>query len=477
MKIFASKLSFKSDFMVTFLNGLIVIGGVFILNGFISRVYGMEVLGEFLLVKRTFSALVGILLLGMNVGLPNYLSRNFERTYGDNSFLLFLIFTIPATLSTIGIILLADINGFYFEYYWVYVVYSLGISAQIITYGLYRGYINMIGANIFQLLGTGAIPIIIFSLVSNLYRSLFWIGIVTAIIMIFVFIIRNKGIQINEIKINIIKQIAKYGFERLPSFIAQFILLAGIPIFLAQSVNFESVAYFNSSFSLVRLSLLIVNPISMILLPRVSNKIASGSKGDISNILDILFKAGLVFSIVGTIFCYVYAPIILNSWLGEVNELGIKILRLTIVSLPFYTLSGLARSPIDAASEKGYNSIIYGIAAFVMLIIIFIGEYLNYNLLFTALVSFLISNAITAIGSIFYIKKLFNYKLWNLELIRDLIISSILICTISWFSSLFPIPDLWKFLISGFLFLTISLIIFTYVKKGWLANLKSRIYG
>ena len=84
-------LTFKNDVIVTLLNGLVIIGGVFILNGLIARIYGLEILGEFLLVKRTFSAVVGILLIGMNIGLPNYLSKNLEKSYGDNTLILFII--------------------------------------------------------------------------------------------------------------------------------------------------------------------------------------------------------------------------------------------------------------------------------------------------------------------------------------------------------------------------------------------------
>ena len=152
MKIFTQILSFKSDLLVTALNGLVVIGGVFILNGIIARMHGLEVLGEFLLVKRTLSAFVGILLIGMNVGLPNYLSRNFEKTYGDNSFILYVIFTIPLTILFVFLILWYNVSGFYTNYFWVYIIFSFGVSSQFITCALYRGYMNRIGANIFQLL-------------------------------------------------------------------------------------------------------------------------------------------------------------------------------------------------------------------------------------------------------------------------------------------------------------------------------------
>lgn len=477
LKIFSHKLSFKSDFIVTFLNGLIVIGGVFILNGLIARIHGLELLGEFLLIKRTLSAVVGILLIGMNVGLPNYLSRNFQRSFGDISFILFIIVTIPLTVILIISILWFDITGFYSEHFWIYIIFSLGISAQFITYALYRGYMNMIGANIFQLLGTAIIPIIVFTFVIDLYEGFSWIGSCVLIVMIFAFIIRNKGINIHEINFEQSKKIIIYGLERIPSFVAQFILLAGIPLFLAQTVNFESVAYFISSLSLVRLSLIIVNPIGMVLLPRISNKIASGAMDDVANFLNIFLKAGIVFSVIGTAYFYINAPLILMFWLGEVSETGITILRLTILALPFYTFSGLTRSPIDAVSEKGYNSLIYGLAAVVLITIIFIGKTLGFDLLTTALVSFIISHIVAGLLGAFFIQRFYHNKLWNLELIRDIVIGTLIIFLISHLFSLLNISTVSQLITTSVIYVIVGIIIFKYSKTGWLADLKLKIHA
>ena len=65
-------------------------GGVFILNGLIARLYGLSILGEFLLLKRTVVAGAAIVLVGANLGLPNYLSRRFQRSYGDAAMILFI---------------------------------------------------------------------------------------------------------------------------------------------------------------------------------------------------------------------------------------------------------------------------------------------------------------------------------------------------------------------------------------------------
>ena len=470
-------LSLKADLLVTLLNGVIVIGGVFVLNGLIARIHGLDILGEFLLIKRTLSAGVGILLIGMNIALPNYLSRNYEKSYGDNAFILFLIVTIPMTILLIAGILWFNIKGFYSSDFWIYVLFSLGLSAQFITYALYRGYMNMIGANIFQLVGTAIIPIVVFTSVVTLNDGLFWIGCSVTTIMVFAYLFRNKGIHIAAINFHQCKKIIIYGLERIPSFVAQFILLAGVPIFLAQKVNFESVAYFNSSLSLVRLALLIVNPIGMVLLPRISNKISTGSVDEVNNMLNILFKAGLVLSVIGTIYCYINASFILKFWLGTVSDAGVSILRLTILALPFYTFAGLSRSPIDAVSERGYNSLIYSLAAIAMITIIFIGNIFDCDFLETALTSFFISHIIAGLASAYFIQRLYKTKLWNFEIMRDIIGCVLIIYLINHLLSFARISDLTQLTITTAIYLVIGVFIFKYVKSGWIADLKAIMYA
>ena len=470
-------LSLKADLLVTLLNGVIVIGGVFALNGLIARIHGLDILGEFLLIKRTLSAGVGIMLVGLNIALPNYLSRNFEKSYGDNAFILFLIVTIPMTIMLIAGILWFNIKGFYSSDFWIYVLFSLGLSAQFITYALYRGYMNMIGANIFQLVGTAIIPIVVFTSVGTLNDGLFWIGCSVTIIMVFAFLFRNKGIHIAAINFHQFKKIIIYGLERIPSFVAQFILLAGVPIFLAQKVNFESVAYFNSSFSLVRLALLIVNPIGMVLLPRISNKIATSSVDEVNTMLNILFKTGLVLSVFGVIYCYINAPLILKFWLGAVSDSGVHILRLTILALPFYTFAGLSRSPIDAVSERGYNSLIYSLAAILMITIIFIGNTYDCDLLETALTGFLVSHIIAGITSAYFIQRLYKTKLWNFEITRDIVGGVLIIYLINHLLSFAGISDSSQLIITTAIYLVIGVNVFKYAKSGWIADLKAIMYA
>ncbi len=470
---FYRKLSFKSDLLITLINGFAVIGGIFILNGIIARMYGLEILGEFLLIKRILTAVVGILLIGMNIGLPNYLSRKFEKSYGDNAFLIFIIITIPLTLLFINILMRYNISGFYPNQYWVYVIFSLGLTSQFITYALFRGYMYMISANILQFLGTAIIPIMVFLLAPNLHISLMIIGLIIFIIMTFSYLICNKGINWSAINKKKSKAIIKYGLTRVISFISQFILLAGIPIFIASTVDLHSVAYFNSSLSLVRLSLLFVNPIGMILLPRISNKLANDKIQDVSQYLELLLKTGFIVSILGTVYIFINAQHILSLWLGEVSTRGANILRVVILGLPFFTISGLARSPIDAGFEKGKNSLVYGIAAISLIVTLILGLNIGFNPLNIALASFIISQIFAFIGSLYFLSNLFNYKLLDVYIIRDITIGILVILSVDLLISYIKLSHIFQLLSNSCIYLIMGLLFYKNVKSGWLADIKS----
>ena len=475
MKILNKNLSFKYDIIVTLINGIIVIGGIFILNGLIARLHGLHVLGEFLLIKRTILSSMGILLIGLNIALPNFLSRNFDRSYADNSYMLFLLITFPLTVISIILVIWFEINGFDKNYFWHYVIFSFGISCQFMTYAIFRGYMNMIGANISQLIGTAIIPILVFIYFSTVHESLFWIGSISIFVMISSFLFRNQGLRLHAINIDKIKKIFFYGFERVPSFISQFILLAGVPIFIAQKVDFDSVAYFNSSLSLVRLALIIVNPIGLVLLPRISNKVASGSLEEINKKLFIILKSGVFFSIVVSVYCYANAPIIFKYWLGSESYRGVQILRFTILALPFYTLAGLSRSPIDAISERGYNSIIYTISAIIMLLFLYLGKMLQFDYLYIAILSFVSSYVFSAILSMLLIKKFYKSKLWTYELLRDIVLGGFLIYIVNYL--LLGTSDLFQIFVQTAIYLLLGLVYILRVKRGWMSELRGLLFA
>ena len=48
----------------------------------------------------------------------------------------------------------------------------------------------------------------------------------------------------------------------------------------------------------------------------------------------------------------------MNLWLGEISDRGAWIVKTLLLFMPFYLFIDILRSPIDAMSEKGINSIV-----------------------------------------------------------------------------------------------------------------------
>jgi hypothetical protein len=55
---------------LTIFSGLGVILGIVLLNGIIARQYGIDSLGEYLLLRRIISALIPLALFGIAIGIP-----------------------------------------------------------------------------------------------------------------------------------------------------------------------------------------------------------------------------------------------------------------------------------------------------------------------------------------------------------------------------------------------------------------------
>ena len=80
IQILNKKLSFKNDLGITIFNGFIVIIGIFLLNGYIARVLGIEYLGEYLLLRTVVLSIIGVLLIGMNISLPTFIAKGKDHT-------------------------------------------------------------------------------------------------------------------------------------------------------------------------------------------------------------------------------------------------------------------------------------------------------------------------------------------------------------------------------------------------------------
>lgn len=468
-------MTMKNDLIITFFNGIVVLLSIFVLNALIARMYGLEVLGEFSYIRRITVSIISVLLFGMNIGLPYYLSRKENTNYAYSAGIIFIIFSTPLILLTSWFLSSGVIHGLEGNSILIYFSYILGIGMQFLTYGLYRGHMNMVGANILQLICTAIVPILAFIYFDGLENTLLLIGLATCLISLIGFLYRIKTAHktVNLVK-NVVRLI-KYGIVRLPSFLSQFLLIAGLPIIVSSQITLSDMAFLNAGISIVRLALVFVTPLSMILLPRISHALAKGKRFEVGKGISSLMIITIYFSTVVCCAVYFYAEELLNLWLGDVTTEGVSIVKMIILAFPFYSVMGVLRGPIDASSEKGYNSIIYVSSSIGMLLCYYLLMFVNIDPLLSGIVAFVFGHAVSMFVCLLLSKKVFYLPINFIKIFIRVIFVIFILKALELSIGLIFQSHLIR--LSIFL-LSLSIVFFTYIKftkSSWVSDIKKRI--
>ncbi len=470
------EMSFGKDFLVTAINSVGTIFGVFLLNAYIARVHGIDILGEYLLIRRTVFSAGGVFLIGMNIGLPYYIAKGRINTYGKSAFVVFSILSIPLLIIVAILIEYRIINLFLPELVWSILIYSIGANLLNLVIGLYRGYLSILGASIISFIGSIIIPVVVFIFFIDLTFIIQLIGIICIIFSLIGYFYRIENIFSGKINYFEIKRLLKFGFERFPSFFAEFILLAGVPLLLYNEISKSSMAYLNSSISLIRLVLIVIGPFGFIILPRISKIIDTRKKQNIVINIRRIISWSLFIGVSGMLLFLFFGPIILKYWLGDISNEGIIIIRYISFSIPLFMITNILRSIIDASSVRGYNSIVYSISAFFLFLIYYVLKIIGVPAIQAGIWGFNAGYIIAGLLSIFIIQYIFKESVVNRKIILVLLIQIFL------FSLLFVIvtyllhnPGIQLFVYM--IILTFGfLIFFKNSNQDWIVFLRNNLY-
>ncbi|GAF95971.1 unnamed protein product, partial [marine sediment metagenome] len=146
---------------------------------------------------------------------------------------------------------LGILSGFPPELAIPFFIFTTAYTFQALTYGLLRGHLNILGANLLQLLGTGIIPISIFIIVYGRGMPLIFItiGLGTVTLSTVTYFLK-MGRGYYTVDWQKMWQLLTYSIQRVPTFAADFILIAGVPLLIVSEVSKAEVAYVNSGISL-----------------------------------------------------------------------------------------------------------------------------------------------------------------------------------------------------------------------------------
>ncbi len=465
------KLSIKNDFIITGLNGIGTVIGIFLVSGYLARSLGLDVLGEYLVLRRLVTAFLGVLLVGMNVTIPILIAKNPNSAIGDASIFIFLFVTTPI------IFLIQGLGNFYFFSYGLsfpHILFVLGFCLLTLTYSLYRGHFNMLGANFLQLIAGTIVSIVASYIASSLEEFLLIVGSSMLSISILAFIRRNRGLHLKRITHYEIKSLISFGLARVPSFIFQFFMLGGPPLLGLSYLTLVDQAFLNAGISLVRIFLIVVGPLGIILLPRVSKVLSKGIDESLRKNLALLIQLTLFYGSITSIVLSQFSNNILALWLGTSTSLAGKTSEILLFSTPWFLLCAILRSPIDAIAHKGYNSLIYAIGVGGMIGTFLLMIAIDIEPILATAWAFFAGYLFSAIASYLVASKIFSLNIFSIEYIDSIIICNL---TIYGIITLIPFEGNLRMFVSMSVFIILMSFHLLASKEEWLVRFRGILFN
>lgn len=473
--------------LLTIFSGLGVILGIVLLNGIVARKYGIDSLGEYLLLRRIISALIPLALFGIAIGIP----RNMGIAKDDpvtqaqivkGGIQLFAWFGVPVILvSGLFFILFPSLVGStaHTESTVVPLVVLAGaLALHQVAFAYFRGQSRLGWANLLQVLNVGLIPLTIalFSTSWTIGELVLWHGVLAGVIAISA-LLRPlfRGLTMKE-SISSMRQIRlkllDYSLRRVGAVVGMVLLLTLGPILMANFATKEDLAYFSVGVQINRLFFSLFGPIGIVLLPKFAYEVSKGQIEGVNRGLSMIFQASTAIGLFAMVHLYYFAKPILENWLGESTADGVLIFRLFALSIPFYLWFENARNPIDAYSHKGYNSknllISLGVLLVTLLGLISLGK-VRVSLAITW--SYVVGYLVLGLLSFLTCRHLYRFKWSGIRTVIQIllvngIILSIIGMAIRFFS--FTPETIWHLAIIEIIAFTVYIFCIFLLKQNWL---------
>jgi len=376
---------FFKDIFLTYIAEFINLAGFFVIYKLIANSFGPEGVGEYSLIKKVFSFFLPITFLGLGVGITRCISIAKDKEERIDYFKIGLIMVFISTS-----IFLVFINLFnesfakiffggieYINLIFPFSIFLIGLVFHMLVYSYFRGRLFVKIFNIFQIINLAIVPIIILVFLKNITieNLIFLIGISTFIIaFIFsLYFIKEFFVPIRKRQFkNSFKELVYYSFPRIPGNFALAGILSFGSIVAVHFATIEEVGYLSISQGLLQITSVMVAPLGLILLPKISNLISNGKQEIIKENLNFFIGAIIQCSIFACFQLIIFSDIIIKYWLGSDFLPAVPILRIVFCSIVFYTFYVSMRSILDAVEFKPLNTINLFISLIIFIVLSFI---------------------------------------------------------------------------------------------------------
>jgi O-antigen/teichoic acid export membrane protein len=416
MKITNSHKNYILTFITEF---LILVAGLFVYK-LASSYFSKIGFSEYALCRRSVSFVLPLMMLGMGVGIPRYISlinSNTAKVKTGSYFIIGLIILLILFLVCFSLLnILKDSFAYlmFGDVKYNYLIFPISVVLggsvfHAACYSFYRGKLQMIKANILQLINLGIIPVIVFFIAKDIQSIFLYTGIaiffITALFFVKMF---SEGLKYNKSYFKPCgRELLLYGVQRVPGDIG-IAAFFSIPAFIASHISgIQTAGYVAFGISLLNMAGATFGPICLIVLPEAGNIISGKDMGRLKGYSDKILKWTFIITVIGLLIFELFADFIIKIYLGNSYFEMIAISRIIMISSLGYTVYISLRSILDAFYIKAINTknIFISFILFILLMVIFWFTLGNY---WSVIYSFVISMLLLGLLTKNEVKKIFK---------------------------------------------------------------------
>lgn len=366
-------LTLRRAVVVAMLSEAVALGGALAALAVVSRTRNAQEFGAYALLTRLMAVLQPVCLLGVGVTLPRLLPRSTPEE--APSLILSAVLLVLPPIGIVGLISLhAGVGGAVLRD--AVAVVSLPVLGVMLTgsvlhavaYAALRGLLLYRTGSALFALNMGLVPLVCAVLTDGVAHLALALGLAWALI--------SSTVLIGCIRHPMRPRpgplaLGRAGIGRVPGEFALFGITAAPPVLVSQ---YESVAAAGTA-SLAMTVLTSVGaavvPVSAILLPHVSARLAAGGVEAVRLLLRRLCRLWLLVAPVSVIVLEIGVRWLLPLVFGERGTAALPLARVLLLATPGFALFVMLRSFVDAASARA-STMVAAVEAFAMLLGLFL---------------------------------------------------------------------------------------------------------
>jgi O-antigen/teichoic acid export membrane protein len=342
---------------------------------------------EYTLSRRTVSLIQPLLMLGLGVGVPRYVSLYPKR----KSILMTAIVLLFSGAAVLAAILLLNPNYFahlffgkaeYSAYIFPLFLLILGYCFHALLFGFLRGKHSVYLPNLIQFINIGILPIAVILFTSDVKLILYINGAVLILnsLILSIYLKFKNNIKLRlQLFLDDAKTLLKYG---LPRVLGDFslLLLITTPTYLVLYIQDDILISGDVAYSITLLNLVgaAFGPLGLVLLPEIANFLNKKNFKEIEKRFLNFILISMGMTLVGYLIYLKFSEEILKLLLGADYRSSINDLSLILLKGSFgYALYIVLRSFLDAIQVRATNAINLLVSLAFYAVLVAITYYLN----------------------------------------------------------------------------------------------------